>query len=508
MKTINLNISAGDSSAIQQLGKLGVLRVENWLDVGSRMEISLHERTWGEWLGEVFDPGKAAQAREAAAEALERAVNVAGAHRQLAQNIRDRVNQKADITGAELARELVSIASGHSPVPVRGGAIAADDKGKRIDFISAPPEKIRCDLAVLSAATALAELSARKDKHHEWLNLHARLGDQQALEVDDPDSQGRSGVADSFPVGLAAEDWTCLRDVELPPVGGGEAQLRPVDVKALVLKALQGKSGSVVIEPFPDMLTERHGTQSRSHSDEGLQAQLETARDAVNAAAGNLVISFACKDGAVLQKLQAIHHAMEARAPGNVTETSIEPAEAIQLSRQRLAAMDVQEKVTWQATTDHGLAQKMSGDSLEGGATVETNSEGFSQIKGWMALEMMTPTGDEAEYRELKNAQMAWAYRQVLSKASTTVAIAPIEDIPTDEQIIREQVAENQWMQRGIISCSDDSIRLLFEAILEARKEKPELKVIVACNEYADEDTLALRVAGCMDELGLSHPWD
>ncbi len=508
MKTINLNISAGDSSAIQQLGKLGVLRVETWLDAGSRMEISLHERTWGEWLGEVFDPGKAAQAREAAAEALERAVNVAGAHRQLAQNIRDRVSQKADITGAELARELVSIASGHSPVPVRGGAIAADDKGKRVDFISAPPEKIRCDHAVLSAATALAELSARKDKHHEWLNLHARLDEQQALEVDDPDSHGRSGVTDSFPVGLAAEDWTCLRDVELPPVGGGEAQLRPVDVKALVLKALQGKSGSVVIEPFPDILTERHGTQSRGHSDEGLQAQLEAARDAVKAASGDLVISFACKDGAVLQKLQAIHHAMEAHAPASITEKSIEPAEAIQLSRQRLAAMDVQEKVTWQATTDHSLAQKMSGDSLEGGATVETNPEGFSQIKGWMALDMMTPTVNEAEYRELKNAQMAWAYRQVLSKASTTVAIAPIEDIPIDEQIIREQVAENQWVRRGIICCSDDSIRLLFEAILEARKEKPELKVIVACNEYADEEMLALRVAGCMEELGLSHPWD
>ena len=36
-----------------------------------------------------------------------------------------------------------------------------------------------------------------------------------------------------------------------------------------------------MIEPFPDMLTERHGTQSRGHSDEGLQAQLEAARDAV-----------------------------------------------------------------------------------------------------------------------------------------------------------------------------------------------------------------------------------
>ncbi len=100
-----------------------------------------------------------------------------------------------------------------------------------------------------------------------------------------------------------------------------------------------------------------------------------------------------------------------------------------------------------------------------------------------------------------------WACHRVLAKATTTVAIAPIEDMPFDEQIIRVQGADGRWRQEGMICCSDDSIGLLIDAILGAQEKKPALKVIIACGEYADRTWLlsrgdrSIRPDGRMDEL-------
>lgn len=335
MKTINLTISASDHSAIQQIKRLGVLRVDGWKASDGAVQIVLHERTWGEWFSEVFNPGKAVKAREAAAGALKDAFVMLDFHAQLTRNILDRSAKNKEITGSLLARDFASIDEGSIPRAGNEAAVAADNNA----------------------------------------SLH-------------PDQ---------------------------------------VDPRTSVAVAASAPEGSVQWRPD------------------------------------------------------------------------------IQLTNRHLAEIDAKEKVTWKMTTDREIAQRMSADSAVGFAGSGWGSRGAGEIRGWMSLPIATPEGKGAAYRALKNEQMAWAYRQALAEASATVAIAPIEDIPMDEQIIREQVAENQWVRRGIISCSDDSVRLLLEAVVEAKAQKPGLKVIIACAEYPDRETLALRVDGCMEQFGLSN---
>ncbi len=335
MKTINLTITHHDHESIQQLAKLGVLRVEGWMQTDERMQIQLHERTWGEWIGELFDPGKAEEARGAAADAIARALDVAEGDPQLTLNIRDRCAKNKEITGTMLARDFALIGERRIPRPGNEAAVAADNNA----------------------------------------SLH------------------------------------------------------------------------------PDQVDPRTSVAATASSSEG----------------------------------------------------SVQSGPDIQLTNRRLAEIDAKAKVTWTMTTDREIAKRMSANSAEALAGSRRGSRGAGEISGWMSLPIATPEGKGEAYRALKNEQMAWAYRQVLAESTTTVAIAPIEDIPMDEQIIREQVAENQWIRRGIICCSDDSVRLLLEAIVEAKAQKPDLKVIIACAEYPDRETLALRVDGCMEQLGLSN---
>ncbi len=506
MKTINLTITPNDHNAIQQLAKLGVLRVEGWMQTDQRMQIELHERTWGEWIGELFDPKKAAQARLDAADAFERAINVAGVHRQLAQNIRDKKNQNADITGEALARDFALIGNGKPPAPVRGGAIVVDNQGKRVDFIHARPEKIQCHDAVLRTDTAKRELD-RHIRSSQRITVFSRyFNSSEAREFSDQDSRIAASVSETFSVGLAAKYWTCIEDVQLPDTGRGDAQLSAQQMKNLTKRALEGKRGAVVIEPVPDKFNQRHGQVSRGYSNEGLQAQLEAAREATRAADGDLVVSFACEDEAVLNKLRELHLAAESTSTVDTTESAVESDFGINLSNRRLADIPAKEKVKWKLTSDSNLQRMMSGQSPEGQALIE-KEEGDGYIQGWMTQDISTPKNDADKYRERKHVQMMWAYRQVLTRATTIVAIAPIEDIPFDEQIVRVQDADGRWHQEGIICCSDDSIALLIDAISEAQEKNPALKVIIACGEYRDRAWLLSRVDRCirldgrMDEL-------
>lgn len=489
MKTINLNISAADHSTVQQIKNLGVLRVESWIQTDTNMQISLHERTWGEWWGEIFYPKKAAQAREAAAEALERAVNIAGVHPQLAQNIRDKINLRGEITGAALAQDFARVEEGKTLAPVKGGAIAADNKGKRVDFIRASPQEIRCEHAILRDQTVSKQVVALYDR---FLKPDAPKFTEQSTGV-------TTTVAATFKVEKAATYWTCIKDTELPDTGHGTGKLTDKQLKDLFRSALEGKSGSVVMEPFPDEFRQLHGEITRNYSEEGLQAQLEAAREAIRKADGDLVITFASEDEAILKKLREMHLEMESVSPVASANGEVDADFTVQLSNRRMKDIAAQEKVTWKLTSDSRLQQMMSGESPEEGAIIEKKGGG-SEITGWMTQEISTPKDNADAYRKQKYSQMAWAYRQVLAKATTTVAIAPIEDIPFDEQIIREQDAEGRWSQKGIISCSDDSIELLLEAILEARETRPELKVIIACAEYPDAQTLSSRIGRCIEE--------
>jgi hypothetical protein len=226
---------------------------------------------------------------------------------QLVQNIRDRTKHDADITGRALCRDYARIAGSQNPQPLKGGTVAARGTGNSVQIIAASAIKVRCDHAILRDSTALSDISGRIGLNKSYHSL----GDWQ-LEARKPMRNGngidtQSCVSQSIEVGLAANSWTCIADVVLPRTGPGSISLPEGDVEAMIRAALDGAKGSVVIEPIPDQFIEKNGKSVRTYSEEGLRAQLLAAREAVKSAKNakvSLVVSFACEDKEVLNKLK------------------------------------------------------------------------------------------------------------------------------------------------------------------------------------------------------------
>lgn len=78
----------------------------------------------------------------------------------------------------------------------------------------------------------------------------------------------------------------------------------------MLIKAVEDQSGAVVIEVIPDHLEEHSLKQTYSYTDEGLRKQIQVAAGLVAKAKQHkrdLVITFACKDVSVLERMRKIH---------------------------------------------------------------------------------------------------------------------------------------------------------------------------------------------------------
>jgi hypothetical protein len=270
--------------------------------------VTLHERTAKQWLAEKLNSAKATASRKAAEEALISLVEAKALRpEQLVQNIRDRTKHDADITGRALCRDYARIAGSQNPQPLKGGTVAARGTGNSVQIIAASAIKVRCDNAILRDSTALSDISVRTD----LLKAYESLRDwQEPVTNSIRGGQGvnpAACVSQRIEVGLAAKSWTCIADPVLPPTGSGEIKLAESNLEQMIRAALDGAKGSVVIEPIPDKLVEKNGKSVRTYSEEGLRAQLLAAREAVKSAKNakvSLVVSFACEDKEVLNKLK------------------------------------------------------------------------------------------------------------------------------------------------------------------------------------------------------------
>ena len=300
-KTIELNSRMDYRSVLRDVGRLGVLRVDEQYTKNGVSYVRLHERTWGEWLSETFlaKPKDLAVTRQAVADALAPIIQKqARPPEQLVQNIRDRVAHGVDITGRGLARDYAPVTAGKNPKPLQGGSVAARGTGHGVRVLGAPAAGIRCDHAILRGSTASTELQARNQLHliHE-LNKPAYSSA--------PDCVGQTVAVPGTPAGT----WSCIEDVRIPAGGAGEAIRAPGQLQAALATALEGKRGAVVVELLPDTCTEKGGVKRWHCSDEGMKAQWQVAEKAIQAAKitqGALVISFASDNLDDLKRMKEV----------------------------------------------------------------------------------------------------------------------------------------------------------------------------------------------------------
>ena len=307
-KAITLDSRQDYQSILKNIRQLGVLRVDSCYKKNGITFVTLHERTAKEWLAEKLNSAKATASRKAAEEALISLVEAKALRpEQLVQNIRDRTKHDADITGRALCRDYARVAGSQNPQPLKGGTIAARGKGNSVQILAAPAIKVRCDHAILRDSTALSDISVRTDLLEAYDSLR-RWQEPVTNSIRGGKSVNPAVcVSQRIEVGLAAKSWTCIADPVLPPTGSGEIKLAKSNLEQMIRAALDGAKGSVVIEPIPDKLVEKNGKSVRTYSEEGLRAQLLAAREAVKSAKNakvSLVVSFACEDKEVLNKLK------------------------------------------------------------------------------------------------------------------------------------------------------------------------------------------------------------
>ncbi|MEO0317166.1 MAG: hypothetical protein RL404_843 [Pseudomonadota bacterium] len=301
-RNITLDSSMNYRNVLRDVGRMGVLRVDHQYTKNGITHVVLHERTWGEWLKETFLTRKEdlANTRQAVAAALEPIIRKQGSAppEQLVQNIRDRVAHGINITGRALARDYAPVNAGKNPKPLQGGTVAARGTGHGIRVLGAPPASIRCDHAILRDSTAAAAL--RGSKYIDLVN--------QLNRPDTADERDEVGEMVSVP-SAAADSWNSIKDVRIPTAGATKAQRTTSQLQAALATALKGKHGAVVVELLPDTYTETKGIGHWSCSDEGMIAQWQVARDAIQAAKitkDNLVISFASADVDELKRMKQV----------------------------------------------------------------------------------------------------------------------------------------------------------------------------------------------------------
>ena len=300
-KTIELNSRMDYQSVLRNVGRLGVLRVDNQYERNGITYVSLHERTWGEWLSETFlaKPKDLASTRQAVANALAPIIQKqARPPEQLVQNIRDRVAHGVDITGRGLARDFAPVTAGKNPKPLQGGTVVARGTGHGVRVLGAPPAAIRCDHAILRGSTAAVALQAKNQLH-----LVRELN--KIAHPSAPDWVGQTVAIPGAPAGT----WSCIDDVKIPASGAGKAVRSPEQLQADLATVLDGKRGAVVVELLPDTCTEKGGVKSWHCSDAGMKAQWQIAEKAVEAAKiaqGALVISFASENVDELKRMKDV----------------------------------------------------------------------------------------------------------------------------------------------------------------------------------------------------------
>lgn len=302
-KTIHLDSRMNYQTVIREIGRLGVLRVDEQRTIKGVTYVKLHERTWGEWLNESLfaKPKDLAKSREDVANALASIIKMrTNPPEQLIQNIRDRIAHDVDITGRALKRDHQPLEAGKNPRPLQGGTVAARGTGYGVRVIGAPPASIQCDHAILRDHTALNALGSHYKNQLYLMN-----------SLTTKSSTGTTAVgAENLQVkGAPAKFWSCIPDLAIRPAGPGHAQLGTEDLQSALARALLNKRGAVVVDLLPDSCTEKGGSKQWHYSDEGIKAQWKVAEQAIKAAKITkepLVISFACDDISQLERMKTL----------------------------------------------------------------------------------------------------------------------------------------------------------------------------------------------------------
>lgn len=230
--------------------------------------------------------------------------------RQAILNIRTEANRQKSFTGSVVAEEMKHLLTSKNTVdPLKGGPVAASRKAESgINLMSVSPMRVEADNAVLRSSTLLTALQANP----ELANVADKVQSVISLVDMKRKSIGTQGgpheqltMTDLL---LTTPSVMVLPDLK-PNVGSeGELAIQPDQLKLKYEKALKGKTGTLVMEPFPDQFKrDKNGTWA-TFSDKGLKMMMHSIIDAVAEAAEEgkkLHVTIASTDENLIARLKS-----------------------------------------------------------------------------------------------------------------------------------------------------------------------------------------------------------
>ena len=189
-----------------------------------------------------------------------------------------------------------------------------------VSLALAHPMDVRADSAILRSGTLLAAASADP----KFTALGTLVEKKMA-----PIQQGRAAMIDPHGAGelfkftnqkLVTKAVTCMADLAIPDTGYGHSFISDQDLAAMYRSALQGKSGTVVIEPFPASLSgyAASGQLKRTSNDRQLLVLLNTVRAVTREAEANnesLCVTIATEDRELHARISALAKKQAPHAP-------------------------------------------------------------------------------------------------------------------------------------------------------------------------------------------------
>lgn len=236
--------------------------------------------------------------------------NVADGDRLIA-NIRKAMNTTGKLRGKDVAAAINLFLKDAKSLE---GTPVATAPNQTINLINKPPLQIQGDHAIVRFATLGKAVRANKSLSTLVPKLHTEM---DKILKDRGSASDPRGAGELFSVQhdhLACKDVTVMADLAINGAGYQNTFIQIDDLKAMYKQALNGKSGDIVLEPFPDDLTKRgeNGKQIYQYSDKNLHAMLDAVNEAIKNAKNKnalLRVAIATDNQALLNRISELRDA-------------------------------------------------------------------------------------------------------------------------------------------------------------------------------------------------------
>ena len=231
---------------------------------------------------------------------------------QLLANIRTRMDATHKLRGKDIAQSIDKFLATTDGEHVIAGGLVAPSATRPINLMQISPMRMMADHAIVRFATL--GKAVRADP--ALASLAPRLGAQMDKIIKErsgaADPRGAGEIFDIYSARLPSNNVTVMADLAVEGGGFEHKFIEADDLKAMYKDALKDKSGTVVLEPFPDNVTQANSSSGLVYEfgDDHLRAMLAAVSEAIGdakAQKNNLQVTIATDNALLFKRIKQLN---------------------------------------------------------------------------------------------------------------------------------------------------------------------------------------------------------